>query len=351
MKLNKKSIFNALFLVTLIVLTFWLIFKDQDIKKILNLLSDISPIFLVICFVLVILYVCSESVIIQHLLNAVSIKIPLLSCIRYSFVGFFYSCITPSASGGQPMQIYYMRKQGIDIPTSTIVLMLVTIEYKFVLVFVGLMVVLFGQGLLSTLDWEVCTFLYLGIGLNFVCVAGMCFLVFFPGSAKKIIMKGYSFLKKIRILKEKNNRTWRLNRSMNTYKRASQFLKEHKLAIFNTTIISFLQRFFLFFITYVVYRSFGKNSIDAVTITILQAIISISVDMLPLPGGMGISERLYLLIFTPIFGGATTVAASMLVSRGFSYYVLVIVSGIISILTHITVGRNKLSDKKLEEKS
>lgn len=59
--------------------------------------------------------------------------------------------------------------------------------------------------------------------------------------------------------------------------------------------------------------------------------------MLPLPGGMGISERLYLLIFSPIFGGVTAATASMLVSRGFSYYILVIVSGIVSCITHLTV--------------
>ena len=65
--------------------------------------------------------------------------------------------------------------------------------------------------------------------------------------------------------------------------------------------------------------------------------ISISVDMLPLPGGMGISEGLYLRIFTPIFHGTAMTTASLLVSRGFSYYILVIVSGIVSFITHLTV--------------
>ena len=69
----------------------------------------------------------------------------------------------------------------------------------------------------------------------------------------------------------------------------------------------------------------------------LQAVISISVDMLPLPGGMGISEGLYLRIFTPIFHGTAMTTASLLVSRGFSYYILVIVSGIVSFITHLTV--------------
>lgn len=336
----RNNIFNVIFLVALLAVTVWAVFKDQDFGIILDTLADIAPIYLIIGFVLVILYVCSESVIIKYLLHTVQIKVPLFNCIRYSFVGFFYSCITPSASGGQPMQIYYMKKQHIDIPTSTIILMLVTIEYKFVLVFIGIAIALFGQGLVQTLDVEVQFFLYLGIALNVFCVSFMSLLVFLPDTAKFLITKGYALLKKLHLMKEKNNRTERLENSMELYKEASVFLKNNKIAILNTTLISFVQRFFLFFITYVVYRSFGLHEVNAITITILQSIISISVDMLPLPGGMGISERLYLLIFNPIFGGITAVTASLLVSRGFSYYVLLIVSGIISFITHLTVADN-----------
>ena len=189
-------------------------------------------------------------------------------------------------------------------------------------------------------------FLYLGIGLNVFCVVFMSLLVFKPGSAKFLIIKGFNLLKKLHLMKEKNNRAQRLEDSMEIYKEASVYLKANKKAILITTLISFVQRFFLFFITYVVYRSFGLHEVNAFTITILQSVISISVDMLPLPGGMGISEYLYMRIFTPIFKSSTAASASMLVSRGFSYYVLVIVSGIISFITHLTVRGDKETDKE-----
>lgn len=334
----RKNLLNVLFLFALIGITIWAVFKDQDLGHIIDTLAGVAPIYLVISFVLVILYVCSESVIIKYLLAIVQIRVPLINCIRYSFVGFFYSCITPSATGGQPMQIFYMKRQNIDIPTATIILMLVTVEYKFVLVFIGLALSIFGQGFIHQyMGAEVRFFLYLGTALNVFCVAFMSFLIFLPETAKFLILKGFAFLKKLHIMKEKNNRTERLNNSMELYKSASVFLKNNKLAILNTTIISFVQRFFLFFMTYITYRSFGLHTENAITITLLQSVISISVDMLPLPGGMGISERLYLLIFIPIFGTAAVATASLLMSRGFSYYILIIVSGIISLITHLTV--------------
>lgn len=336
MSSKKKNILNIGFLV-LLVLTFWLVFRDQDLGPIVEILGKVPIHFIIIGLVLVVCYVCGESVIIKYLLHAVKIKAPLINCIRYSFVGFFFSCITPSATGGQPAQIFYMQRQKIDIPTASIILMLVTIEYKFVLVFIGLALALFGQPLVQTLPPEAQFYLYLGLGLNVFCVAFMSFLVFLPNTASYLITKGFLLLQRLHIMRDKNNRMQRLQNSMETYRKASVFLKANKLVIFNTTMITFVQRILLFAVTYVVYRSFGLNEQSLLTMILLQAAISVSVDMLPLPGGMGISERLFLQIFAPLFGSTALTLSGMLLSRGISYYMLVILSGIITIITHITV--------------
>lgn len=343
----KKNVLNIAFLLLLLALTIWLIFRDQDIEPILAILESVSPIYIIIGLILVVCYVCGESVIIKYLLHAVKIKAPLLNCIRYSFVGFFFSCITPSATGGQPAQIFYMQRQKINIPTATIILMLVTIEYKFVLVFIGLALAVFGQGLVQTLTLEARFFLYLGLGLNVFCVLFMSLLVFLPDSTRFLITKGFELLQKLHIMKNKNNRMERLQASMDNYQKASVFLKENKLVIINTTIITFIQRILLFLVTYVVYRSFGLSGTSAATVTLLQASISVSVDMLPLPGGMGISERLFLQTFGPVFGSTALTLSGMLLSRGISYYMLIIISGIVTCITHMTVPSAK--EEKLEE--
>lgn len=345
----RKNVLNIAFLLLLLALTLWLIFRDQDLGPIIRQLQSIPVTYIFTGLVLVVLYVCGESVIIKYLLHAVKIKAPLLNCIRYSFVGFFFSCITPSATGGQPAQIYYMQKQKIDIPTATIILMLVTIEYKFVLVFIGVALTVFGQDLVQTLTREAQFYLYLGLGLNVFCVTFMSFLVFLPDTARYLLTKGFLLLQKLHLMRNKNNRMERLQASMDNYKRASDFLWKNKLVILNTTMITFVQRILLFLVTYVVYRSFGLNQMSAVTITLLQAAISVSVDMLPLPGGMGISERLFLQIFAPVFGSTALTLSGMLVSRGISYYMLIIISGIVTCITHLTVTSTKV--KSMEEEN
>ena len=80
-----------------------------------------------------------EGYMIWRLLRLSGNDVTLPGCIRYSFVGYFYSGITPSATGGQPAQLYEMCKDGNNASDSTVVLMVVALFYKLVLVVIGLM--------------------------------------------------------------------------------------------------------------------------------------------------------------------------------------------------------------------
>ena len=49
------------------------------------------------------------------------------------------------------MQIYYMKKEKISIPVSTVILMIVTITYKLVLVVIGIGIAIFGRGFFTNI--------------------------------------------------------------------------------------------------------------------------------------------------------------------------------------------------------
>ena len=106
----------------------------------------------------------------------------------------------------------------------------------------------------------------------------------------------------------------------------------------------------MFAVTWFVYKAFGLSGSSAFVIIILQGTISVAVDMLPLPGGMGISEQLFLRIFLPIFG-SKLLLPGMLLSRGLGYYTELLLSGlgyytellisaIFTIVANFTIGRN-----------
>ena len=275
----------------------------------------------------VVAFIWGESIIIYYMMRTLKIRLKKWTCFLFSSVGFFFSCITPSASGGQPAQIYYMKKEKIPIPVSTLVLMIVTITYKLVLVVVGLWLVLFGQGFIHKYLWSIRHIFYLGTALNVFCVTAMLVLVFHPRLAREILVKGMALLEK-------------LNASMDQYRDTAVFLKEHKQVIVNVFAITMFQRFALFTATWFVYKAFGLGGVKAVAVITLQAVIAVSVDMLPLPGGMGISEKLFAMIFIPVFG-KRLLLPGMILSRGIGYYTELGLSALLTIVANFTIGRKR----------
>ena len=50
---------------------------------------------------------------------------------KVAFIGKFYDNVTPFATGGQPMQIYYLNKKGLTGGTSSAVIMIKYFAWMF----------------------------------------------------------------------------------------------------------------------------------------------------------------------------------------------------------------------------
>ncbi|WP_373213953.1 YbhN family protein [Ruminococcus sp. 5_1_39BFAA] len=335
---GKKTIFNLIFLAAVFSLTMYFVFRGEDIEKITAAVREADGRYLIVGLICVVLFIIGESVIIFYMMRTLGAKVKMSHCALYSFVGFFFSCITPSATGGQPMQIYYMKKDKLPIPVTTLVLMIVTITYKAVLVFIGILVCLFGRDFLRGYLGDFMWVFYLGVGLNVFCVTLMMTLVFAPGLAKWLMVKGLKIMEHIRIMKPRKERLKKLEESMDQYHDTAAFWASHKRIILNVFLITFVQRCILFTVTYWVYRSLGLHGYNIAVVSILQSVISVSVDMLPLPGGMGISETLYMVMFVPVFG--KLLLPSMLLSRGIAYYGQMLISALMTCVAHIVIGGN-----------
>ena len=346
MESKKKMVFNVAFLVLVFVGTLYGVFYGEDLGEIFRILKTVNLWWLIPGIICVVIFIWGESIIIYYMMRTLGIQLKKWTCFLFSSVGFFFSCITPSASGGQPAQIYYMKKEKIPIPVSTLVLMIVTITYKLVLVVVGLGLVIFGQGFIHKYLWSIRHVFYLGSMLYVFCVTAMLVLVFHPALARTIMVKGLALLEHTHLLKKRAARLEKLNLSMDKYRETAVYLKDHKMVLANVFAITMFQRFALFAATWFVYRSFGLSGFPAGVILLLQAVISVSVDMLPLPGGMGISEKLFLMIFVPVFG-ARLLLPGMILSRGLGYYTELALSAFLTIVANFVLGkRENVIDEK-----
>lgn len=338
---NRRKIFSAVFYLAVLAVTLYYVFNDKNLGEILSLLSEANLGDVAVAVCAVVAFILGESVVLRYLLGKLGAKVSFGHCSLFSFIGFFYSAITPSASGGQPMQVLYMRRDGIPAGVSTVVLAIVTITYKMVLVLIGLAVMLLRPPAVMACLQGVEGVIYLGMALNVVAISLLLMAVFLPGPLEKCVEWALRMIQKIRPFRNPQQVAQRVNGSLSQYRGTASFFKKEPLVILVVFLITFVQRFCLFSVVWFTYRAFGLTGQNPVTVSLLYGMISVAVDMLPLPGGMGISETLFSSIFLPIFG-AELVLPGMILCRGISYYTQLLISAIMTMAAHLVFRKKDI---------
>lgn len=343
-KNSRKILLNGILFFLVFGLTLYGVFWGEDLEQVFDAVRQANILWLFPAIVCVLVFIWGESIILWYMMRSYGLHMKERHCFLVSSVGFFFSCVTPSASGGQPMQIYFMKKENIPIPVATVILMIVTIIYKLVLVVIGLGIILFAKDFMQTYLSSILPIFYLGIGLNVFCVSFMILLVFHPSLAKKIMVAGLYLLERCHLLRHREGRLAKLELSMDLYNDTAAHMKQNPWLIVQVFLITFVQRMALFCVSYFVYRAFSLKGLPVLTVILLQAVISVSVDMLPLPGGMGISETLFLAIFPPVFG--ELLLPGMVLCRGLSYYSELLISAVFTLAAVVVFERRGQNRKR-----
>ena len=336
---------NVLLILAIGFVTLKLIFDDGGLKTFVHDFNQSNKIWLAIGILLVLLFVCSESVIIKYMLKMFDTKVPLIRCIKYSFIGFFFSYITPSASGGQPAQIFYMKKDGIKIGFSTLIMMVIALTYKLVLVILGLIFIILRYSAMCSFMGKLSWLVTIGFILNLAFISALAMLIVKPEWMRSVGIKIINMLSKIRLIRNSDRFINKINRICDNYSICANYIKENLGSVVKIMIITTIQRLFLFAVTFVVYKSYGLTGTSFIDIIAIQTLIAIAVEMLPLPGAAGITEGCFLNMFATVFG-ERYIKSGMLLSRGISFYVLLIVGAVVTAIAHLIMVRK---DSKLKD--
>lgn len=345
--MKKKISYVVDILIILLVgyMTIRLLFKDQGIGVFVHDFNMAHKGWLVLGIVLVLLFVCSESVIIKYLLRMFGTKIPLLRCIKYSFIGFFVSYITPSASGGQPAQVYYMKKDGIKVGNSTLIMVVIAFTYKLAIVLMGAVFILLRFDAMRHYVGGLAWLVIVGFVLNVVYIFCLALLIAKPEWMRKLGIKLINLLASIKLVRHEEKYIAKVNGVCDTYAECASYIRNNIIAVVNIMLITLMQRTFLFAVTYVVYKSYGLTGTPFWDIIAIQTLIAVAVEMLPLPGAAGVTEGCFLSMFDIVFG-ERFVSSALLLSRGISFYVLLILGAIVTAGAQIIVVKRDVEMRK-----
>lgn len=323
----RKIITNLIIFILLIILTFYLILKDQDFSQMSSILKTVKKEFILLGILAMCIYVSCEAINIRRILKELGEKVSFFSAIKYTLSGFFFSAITPAASGGQPMEIYYMHKDNISVAHSTLTLLMQLCSFQIISISFGIISAIIHFDVLKN---GLIYLFILGIALNSSALVLLVIAIFSKKLSEGLIKFAVKVLKffRIRNIEEKQEK---LEKELASYQTSAIYIKEHKLLMVKTLLTTAIQLLAYYSVTYWVYLAFELNTYNIWQILTLQAVLYATVSGIPSPGAVGVSEGGFLGIFKKAFPEAT-ISSAMLLSRGVNFYLLIIVSVIVVIV-------------------
>ena len=100
MKKYKKILIDAILFFVIIGLTLYGVFHGEDLSGLKDAIKECNILWLIPAVSLVLFFIAGESIVIWHMLDCYGIYVKERLCFLFSAVGFFFSCVTPSATGG-----------------------------------------------------------------------------------------------------------------------------------------------------------------------------------------------------------------------------------------------------------
>ena len=335
----KRGRLGAVILIALIVLTGFLLLRDQPLGELAGALKRVQPGYVLLGLGLMFVFVGSEAMGTRVILGRLGHSVPYRRCLGYSFVGFYVSSITPSSTGGQPAQIYYMSRDGVPAAHGALDMMLLAVCYQVTILLYAAVMLLLRPGLLSLMGGGLGLLLLYGGAVMVVLTAGMLCVMFLPRAARRLTGGVLGILVRLRLIREAKTARERLDRQLEEYREGAACLRKNPGLIPVLLGLATVQLTALFSVPFVVYRAFGLSEYGPMDLIGTQVLLTVATSALPLPGAVGASEGGFVAAFA-LFFGSDLVTPAVLVSRGISFYSFLVLSGIITLAVHMRGRKN-----------
>lgn len=346
MKNKKQYILSIILFLVLLIGTYYFVLRDYSISTFIGSLSNCKIEYIILAFTCVFLYSFFAALYNKRMLYYFNKKISWYQAFGYIFTEVYFSAITPSSIGGQPVQMIEMKKDGIDYQINSIVVLLNTIIYKIgIILLATLAFLLFYNDIFSQNKIFIILFT-LGYITSLLLIMFMLSLVYSKKLIPKIISILISLGVKLHIIKDKNKITNRFDEAIIGYQKCAKLTKDNPRILIDAFFILLFQRLSLISISYLIYKSFGGNTLSYAEVIAFQVCLTIACDFVPTPGGVAVSEGLLLQINKFIYGTVFATSA-MILLRGISFYLFILFCGIFYIFFRFIKRKKAINIKNL----
>lgn len=343
-KISPKLIMNVLVVGLCLGIAGFFFFSEGGLYDILN--SDINVIWywVVAAVGAQLAYMMLETVVIYIFVKDEHKRFSFMDAMKVSFLGLFWSAVTPSSTGGQPMQIYLMYSMGISVGYSTSRLMQKFLIYQVVLTSVSIVSVIinFDFVIHSENSTLLIILVIFGFVSQFLVTAVFLLFSFSPNLSRKLIMLCARLLQKIRIIKNVDEKVKSIDKQLTTFHTSNKDIYKKPKLIIVGTVLTFFQFIAMFLVPYYLYRAFGFSEASPVDLISCQAFVNLMSGMIPIPGSSGAAELGFTAFFGAYFG--ETLKGAALIWRVINYYGVVLLTAPFAYITKSKTDEAKKAD-------
>ena len=191
-----------------------------------------------------------------------------------------------------------------------------------------------------------------GFIINTFVIVLLFMLAFFRAATTKLAHGIVKLLAKIKIIKDPADKLEYIDKELETYYENFRFIKSQPVMILKMFLVTVVQLFCYFSITFVIYIGFDiPHDTDFFTIIACQAFVLMISSFVPLPGAMGAAEGSYAAFFKGIFGDYYT-GVSTFIWRFLTFYMPILVGIVINLrMTRKGVDLNNAEEHLKKEET
>ncbi len=351
-KTKKTTILRYAYILLTIVIIVLIGALDKNFAGLVKSLSDFSLKWLIISCIGILMYWVTDAWLLKDISSYLyDGKFSYWDALKVGLIGLYYGALTPSATGGQPMQVMYMRRDNIHAGAGTGIVCVKFVAYELSLCFIYIVLMCLKGGYYYSYNSQVFWLTILGFVINLAIVL---FIVIIMINKAFILRTGTKWINKLseksifkrKIIKDKEKSFESFNRTVSEFTDVIIYIRKNKLRFLGSFIISTFNLLLLFAMMYFVYKTMGLSQHGIVDILALNTFMYMAVSLVPTPGSAGASEGAFYLLFSGIFP-ESIMFISMLLWRFYTYYLILFVGSCIVVGDEIHVMRKKHKQKNI----
>lgn len=344
---RKTFLIGAAILIGIIAITFFTISRQAEITDIISAIQSVNPLFVLLGLGCMFVYMLGEGINLRRVLRMQGHRATVGQGLKYSILGSFFSAITPCSSGGQPMQMYYMYEDDVKAPQSFLAVMVHLMGWQAANLIFALTGFIYMRSTLAENLGPVRFILLLGIFLHLLLFLFVVVLLY-TKRALDITERAIHAIIGVFKFKGMQGVQKTVNGFFDSYRDVAGMLKGRPSVFFKTvgtTLIMFLA---MLSIPFLVYKGMNLSGAGFLQLFFAQAVTYAGVGFIPIPGAVGTTETVFMLLFKFAFP-TDMLAGAMLLCRSISLYLCLIFYAIAVCIFTRSLIRKKTRSKAYEK--